>query len=442
LQSSVLEKLKAKFVGVNPKFVECISDGVRISERYAKLLDYVQYNNPPFNQHRIEDELGIPQPSVSRALKKLREEGETRVRQDIDLNRIALKTLFVFYEGILLPVIPAVDWVASGWWTNNGTLLVYRVPPEYERKLVDAISEKLGEPSEVIGVKSYFLAKPSIEYYFAREEVREEDWELNPVKAIEMLDKHPPVPKNVVGFTGSDMTLEFKDPRALELLAYLEYDVVEARNIYSKKYSLKLYNVMVNRISRILRGARVMFLDKENVVIFAKIESSRACSEHIAKTLAVYPYAVNILLTDEDGLIIVLSMPFKYWGSVMKWILSLCGQGTVGFEAHVTTLNGSLIRQYIPWRNYNNDKHYWGFEEVVKLELVRVVRGAQRPLKALRLYEMDVRDYLKHLVDVMGVDYVSKIIPQLPSDVAQRIMNALNSLLQGGQSGSGSSGTP
>jgi hypothetical protein len=36
------------------------------------------------------------------------------------------------------------------------------------------------------------------------------------------------------------------------------------------------------------------------------------------------------------------------------------------------------------------------------------VRGAQRPLKALRLYEMDVRDYLKHLVDVMGVDYVSK----------------------------------
>jgi DNA-binding Lrp family transcriptional regulator len=437
LQSSVLEKLKAKFVGVNPKFLECISDGVRISERYARLLDYVQYNNPPFNQHRIEDELGIPQPSVSRALKKLREEGETRVRQDIDLNRIALKTLFVFYEGILLPVIPAVDWVASGWWTNNGTLLIYRVPPEYEGKLVDAISEKLGEPSEVIGVKSSFLAKPSIEYYFVREE---EDWELNPVKAIEMLDKHPPVPKNVIGFTESEMTLEFKDPRALELLAYLEYDIVEARNTYSKKYSLKLYNVMVNRVSRILRGARVMFLDKENTIIFAKIESSRACSEHIAKMLAVYPYVTNIALTDEDHLMIAFTMPFKYWGSVMKWILSLCGQGTVGFKAHVTTLNGSLIRQYIPWRNYNNDKHYWGFEEVVKLELVRVVRGAQRPLKALRLYEMDVRDYLKHLVDVMGVDYVSKIIPQLPSDVAQRVMNALNSLLQGGQSGGESGG--
>ncbi len=49
MQSSVLEKLKARFVGVNPKFVECISDGARISERYARLLDYVQYNNPPFN---------------------------------------------------------------------------------------------------------------------------------------------------------------------------------------------------------------------------------------------------------------------------------------------------------------------------------------------------------------------------------------------------------
>jgi hypothetical protein len=413
LQVEGAGKRKARFVGVNPKFLECISDGVRISERYAKL--------------------------VSRTLKKLREEGETRVRQDIDLNRIALKTLFVFYEGILLPVVPAVDWITSGWWTNNGTLLIYRVPPEYERKLVDAISEKLGEPSEVIGVKSSFLAKPSIEYYFAREE---EDWELNPLKAIEMLDKHPPVPENVIGFTESEMTLEFKDPRALELLSYLEYDVIEARNIYSKRYSLKLYNVMVNRVSRILRGARVMFLDKENIAIFARIESSRACSEHIAKMLAVYPYATNMFLTDEDGLIIVLSMPFKYWGSVMKWILSLCGQGTVGFEAHVTTLNGSLARQYIPWRNYNNNKHYWGFDEVVKLELVRKVRGAQRPLKALRLYEIDVKDYLKHLVDVMGADYVSKIIPQLPSDVAQRVMNALKSLLQGGQSESGSSGTP
>ncbi|MCC6044777.1 MAG: hypothetical protein LM584_05760, partial [Desulfurococcaceae archaeon] len=148
-----LERLKDRFVGVNPKFVDSISDGLNVSVRYAKLLDYIQYNNPPFNQHKIEDELGIPQPSISRTLTKIRNEGDTRVRQDIDMNKLALKTLFIFYEGILLPVIPAVDWISSGWWTNNGTLLIYRVPPEYKDKLLNMITEKLGEPSEVVGVK-------------------------------------------------------------------------------------------------------------------------------------------------------------------------------------------------------------------------------------------------------------------------------------------------
>ncbi len=431
-----LEQFKAKFVGINPKFLESISDNSWVSERYARLIDYIQYNNPPFNQHRMEEELGIPQPSISRTLKKVRVEGDTRIRQDINLNKVALKTLFVFYEGILLPVVPAVDWIASGWWTSSGTLLIYRVPPEYKDKLVNMIADKIGQPTEVVGVKSTFIAKPSVEYYFIGNS------ELDPVKAIGMLEKHPHVPKRVVGFTDDEITLEFKDPRALELLQYLEHDVIEARKVYSKKWGLKMYNIMANRVSRILRGARAMFLDKENVMIFARLDSSRKCSEHVAEILAVYPYVTNIILTDENNLMLVFSMPFKYWGSVMKWLLELCGPGTVRFRAYISVLSGSIIRQYLPWMNFNNERGYWGFDEAVKLTLVRLVRGAKSPEEAFKLYELDVDDYVRELVETMGADYAINLLPQLPLDVRNKVENALNNLLGGGQSGGASSGNP
>jgi DNA-binding Lrp family transcriptional regulator len=431
-----LERLKDRFVGINPKFVDSISDGLNVSVRYAKLLDYIQYNNPPFNQHKIEDELGIPQPSISRTLTKIRNEGDTRIRQDIDMNKLALKTLFIFYEGILLPVIPAVDWISSGWWTSNGTLLIYRVPPEYKDKLLNMITEKLGEPSEVVGVKSMFIAKPSIEHYLVKTE------KLDPITAIEALEKHPPIPSKMIEFPDTEITLRYKDPKALELLSYLEYDVVEARKIYAERWGFKMYNLMINRVSRILRGARVMFLDKENALIFAKIESSRACSEHIAKTLAIYPYVTNIALTDEDNLIAIFTMPFNYWNNIMTWLLDLCGSRTIRFKTYIAVLSGSLIRQTIPWRNYNNDTHYWGFDDVAKLELVRLVRRAKSTTEAFKLYEWDVNEYTRRLIETMGVDYVINLIPQLPLDVRKAVIGALNSLLQGGQSGGGGGGNP
>ncbi len=426
------EYYRARFVGVNPKFLDCISDGIKVSERYAKLLDYIQYNNPPFNQHRMEEELGIPQPSISRTLSKIRDEGDTRIRQDIDMNKLALKTLFIFYEGILLPVIPAVDWISSGWWTNNGTLLIYRIPPEYEGKLINIITEKLGEPSEVIGVKSAFLAKPSIEYYLVRME------NLDPVTAIKALEKHPPIPRRMIEFPDNEITLKYKDPRALELLSYLEYDVVEARKIFTERWSLKLYNLIINRISSILRGAKVMFLDKDervNVLIFTKIESNKSCNEHIAKIMATYPYATNIALTDRSDLIVTFTMPFKYWGSVMKWLLDLCGPGTITFKTHIAVLSGALIRQAIPWMNFNNELHYWSFDETPKLMLTRLVRRAKNPVEALRLYEWDVEKYVEKLMETMGADYITNLLPQLPFDVRQAVVDALNNLLRKGQSG-------
>jgi DNA-binding Lrp family transcriptional regulator len=428
LAADRLEHYRSNFVGVNPKFLDCISDGLKVSERYAKLLDYIQYNNPPFNQHRIEDELGIPQPSISRTLSRLRNEGDTRIRQDINFNKVALKTIFIFYDSILLPIVPAVDWVTSGWWTSNGTLLIYRVPPEYENKLIDMISETLGEPSEVVRVKSTFMAKPSIEYYFTKIET------LNPITAIEALEKHPPVPRTMIEFPDPEVTLKYKDPKALELLAYLEYDIEEARRVFSKKWGFKQYRLQISKISSILKGARVMFLDKDvniNTLIFARIGSSRPCSTYIAKTIAIYPYATNISLTDEDELIVAFFMPFGYWKDVAKWMLNLCGQGTIRFKTHIATLNGGLIRQAVPWRNLNRDTGYWGFDEVPKLELTRVVRGAKTPGEALKLYEWDVRTYVENLIKTMGVSYVTNLATQLPLDVRKTVENALNQILTG-----------
>jgi hypothetical protein len=246
----------------------------------------------------------------------------------------------------------------------------------------------------------------------------------------------------MIEFPDTEITLRYKDPKALELLSYLEYDVVEARKIYAERWGFKMYNLMINRVSRILRGARVMFLDKENALIFAKIESSRACSERIAKTLATYPYTTNIYLTDEDNLIAVFVMPFKYWNNIMTWLLDLCGSRTIRFKTYITVLSGGLIRQYIPWRNYNIDTHYWGFDDVVKLSLVRLVRRAKSTKEVFKLYEWDVKEYTRRLIETMGVDYVINLIPQLPLDVRKAVIDALNSLLQGGQSGGGGGGNP
>jgi hypothetical protein len=281
-----------------------------------------------------------------------------------------------------------------------------------------------------------FIAKPSIEHYLVKTE------KLDPITAIEALEKHPPVPSKMIEFPDTEITLRYKDPKALELLSYLEYDVVEARKIYTERWGFKMYNLMINRVSRILRGARVMFLDKEGTLIFTRIESSRACSQHIAKTLATYPYVTNIYLTDEDNLIAAFVMPFKYWNNIMTWLIDLCSSRTIRFKTYITVLSGGLIRQYIPWRNYNIDTHYWGFDEVAKLELVRLVRRAKSAKEAFKLYEWDVNEYTRRLIETMGVDYVVNLLPQLPLDVRRAVIDALNSLLQGGRSGGGGGGNP
>jgi DNA-binding Lrp family transcriptional regulator len=415
-----LPALGRRFVGVDPGFLATISDGRGVPARYARLLDYLQYNNPPFNQYRLAEELGIPQPSISRVLARLRSRG-VRVRQDIDLNKLGLKTVFAFYEGRLLTAVPAVDWVASAWWVNNGTLLVYRVPPEHKGRLLDVLSEKLGEPSEVVGVRSSFLAKPSIEHYFAGAE------ELDPVSAVKALEKHPPVPSRVVGFPEGEAELRYREPRALELLSYLEHDVIEAKRLFARRWSLKLYNFMMRRVSGALRGARVMFLDRGGALVFARVESSRACSEHVARILAVYPYATNLFLADDGDLIAVFMMPFGYWNNVLRWLLGLCdGPGATRFKIHVTSLSGGLVRQYIPWRNYDKSAQRWSFDDAPKLTLVRLARrGVAGSREASGLYEWSVEEYVRRLAETMGADYVASLLPQLPKDVRKIVEDAL-----------------
>ena len=421
------------FVGVDPGFLAAISDGRGLSARYARLLDYLQYNNPPFNQYRLAEELGIPQPCISRVLARLRG-GGARVMQDIDLNKLGLKTVFVFYEGRLLTAVPALDWVASAWWAGSGTLLVYRVPPEHEGRLLDVLSEKLGEPGEVVGVRGSFIAKPSIEYYIAGAEG------LDPVSAVKALEKHPPVPSRVVGFPEGEAELRYRDPRALELLSYLEHDVVEARRLFARRWGLRLYNHMIRRVSGALRGARAMFLDRGGALVFARVESSRACSEHAARILAVYPYATNLFLADDGGLIAVFMMPFVYWNSVLRWLLGLCGgPGAVRFKAHVTSLNGGLLRQYIPWRNYDKDAHRWSFDDAPRLALVRLARrGAAGAREASGLYEWSVEEYVRRLAEAMGAGYVASLLPRLPKDVRKIVEDTL----AGVQGQSGGDGNP
>jgi hypothetical protein len=70
------------------------------------------------------------------------------------------------------------------------------------------------------------------------------------------------------------------------------------------------------------------------------------------------------------------------------------------------------------------------------------VRRAKSTTEVFKLYEWDVNEYTRRLIETMGVDYVINLIPQLPLDVRRAVIDALNSLLQGGQSGGGGGGNP
>jgi hypothetical protein len=70
------------------------------------------------------------------------------------------------------------------------------------------------------------------------------------------------------------------------------------------------------------------------------------------------------------------------------------------------------------------------------------VRRAKSTKEVFKLYEWDVKEYTRRLIETMGVDYVINLIPQLPLDVRKAVIDALNSLLQGGQSGDGGGGNP
>jgi len=432
--SEGLKTISLAFEGVNVKFLEVISDSLgRVEERYARMLDYIQYNNPPFNQHIMKRELGIPQPSISRTLTRLRKEAGVRVRADIDINKIGLKTLFVIYEGVLLPAYPAQDWLASAWWSSRGTVMIYRVPPAHEKRLLELITKSVGrEPDDVTGVKASIIAKPSIKYYMWNRE------QLDPITALKLAEEHPPVPKEMVDLEPTEYEISFEDPRTMELLSLLEHDIFEAKEMYSEKHGLRMYLKKLKIARKVLRGSRVMFLDKDNMMSYIKLKAERKCIDSISKVLVVYPYVTNLFLTDDHNLIIVASTPSRYLLKFMKALQDYCGPKSAMLDTYVGTLDGLQVRQYIPWENFSKDKGQWDFDDHVPLVLSRLLRSATTLESRLGLYQWSVKEYLKRLVEAMGEDFVKEQIAKLRDPVRAEVLKLLRDVT-GKQGGSNAS---
>ncbi|MEN3000120.1 MAG: hypothetical protein ABDH61_06085 [Acidilobaceae archaeon] len=361
------------FEGLSRTFIEVVSGSEeRPQSRYAELLDYVQYHNPPYVQVDMEKELGIPQPSISRFFSVMRERARARVRLDFVHRLIGLRVVAVAYESSWLRSVPALDWVSSISHTNSGTLIFYRVPEENVEDLREVLKEKAGEPSSFRVLDDVVLSKPSIKHYIAERESQ------NPLAALKENENHPQVdPRLLLPYQSETMNLA-RDYVDLYLLMRGEMDAVSALietwstlatlNVGRAKRKV-LYHL--SHIAGAMRGSKVMLYDSSpnSTLVYASVEGDRRCSKDVIKYFSTYLYTVAHMREKEGLPIVLFSLPPKYMVRVLSFVKEMCGATKI--SSHVLPHGGTFFRQMLPIRNYDVNLKRWDFWNAPLLEALK-----------------------------------------------------------------------
>ncbi|MEM4429242.1 MAG: hypothetical protein QXJ33_05325 [Acidilobaceae archaeon] len=403
-----------KFIGISPEFIKVLASGnLKPQRRYAQVLDYVQYHNPPYMQATMEKELGVPQPSISRLFSLLSEEASIRTRLDFIHKMIGLIGVVAIYEGKWINTAPAIDWISSINHTHRGTIIIYRIPPDNLKELKLLLKYKLGKPTELLIFEDFVLAKPSIEHYFV------DNNELDPITALKLNEYHPVIPDRYISLYQGEVRNVIQDVIDLNILLYGEinslYMHIRTWGILSSESigrSRKKAVLHMSHVDPAMRGSRIMFLSKseDNILAYIRVKASRECSMNILNILSTYPYATNLLLLEDGSALIMLVMPSNYLTRIIPEIRNMCQVDSI--DVYTQTLSGTVLRQYLPFRNYNHVKRRWDFwnASILTIMKIRTQKPRYRAENDPFVMEWDEKKYIEELRNSMGEEYVRKIL--------------------------------
>lgn len=403
--------IRLRFIGVSHELIKALIGGENApQERYLSLMDYVQYNNPPYLQSEMEDELGIPQPSISRFFSVISDKAKVRFRLDFITRKIGLRTVVAVYDSRWIRDPPAIDWISSLNHAHEGTIMVYRVPEDNVEDLLALLESRVGEPSAFMPVEDFVYAKPSMRYYFGSAS------EMDPIIAYRYASSHPEIPKRYITPYRGPTTNVLRDIIDLSVLLYGEinsvYSHVRAWGTLSEATHQRAKKKILYHISHVidaLRGSKALIYGAdENMLVYVFIDADTSCSS-MSETLLLYLYSIGVSFFSDGSLMALLTLPATYVPRTISTIFGDC-EGRIKVYSH--SVYNVVLKQYLPVRNFSIKRRTWLFE---KAPLLEITKRKSDKLVVDTDYAAEVEDdeYIEELKRGMGEEYVKRLLSEM-----------------------------
>lgn len=401
-----------RFDGISSELIKVLMGGESAPQpRYLALMDYVQYNNPPYLQSEMESELGIPQPSISRFFAVLSEKAKVRFRLDFITRKIGLRAVAVVYNSKWPKSLPAIDWISSINHANEGTIIFYRVPEGNVEDLYDLLVGRAGEPDVFMQLDDFVYAKPSMKHYFIDVE------QMDPIVAYRYAQSHPAVDVRYLLPYRGHTTNVLRDIVDLSILLYGEinsvYSHVRAWGTLSESTHQRakkkiLYHI--NHVQEALRGSKALIYDNSDAMTltYVLVNSDSSCVATLPRTLLIYLYTIGVSFSTDNSILALMALPARYVPSTVSLIFGECGKS---ISVYTQSVHNVALRQFLPVRNFSVRRRTWVFEEAPLLEMMK--RKSDRlVVDTDYAYDIDEERYLEELRSSMGEEYVNELFAE------------------------------
>ncbi len=352
-----------------------------VDYRIRQVIDYIQYNNPPYRYTKISQDLDIPLTTVSRYMEKIKNSNNLAFRADYNIKDLELKlvlirlnkTVLAEHDVVKLPYYP---WLASAVnVAEGGSIILYRVPVNID---VDTLTyetlKTLSALDDIKYTKTFtvtMLSKPSFKYYL-------ENAPIEPIKALKINEQHP----ILSDYVRYDYMIKNKPRYGLRIvkdridlfaLAIAEVDtlIVESKLMqYFKKVRgsrkiIRNVNIHLNHIIKLIRGSRITPMNHRTTKMFI-IGKSKYCYKILTQYMMTYIYAYSIAINPDDkSYIFTLDLPSStpgeykvYKENIINYLNNICSAGiieTVSFSG----IDNVVASFTIPFTNYDFIKKRW-----------------------------------------------------------------------------------
>ncbi|MEM1640705.1 MAG: hypothetical protein QW206_03785 [Acidilobaceae archaeon] len=424
-----LQNYFSRLKGLKKGLAEVLENRPELSSYVSilRILDYFQYTNPPYVQKQVSEDLGEPQSKISQLVESLEKKG-VRIRLDYSHVPLGLRLLVVMFESTKARAdrLPLIDWVSTVLRSPKGLIITYRVPATNMQEAVDIIETRAELMSASTGRtritilrgEDSLLARPSLEYWLYRVfDEHSELEEIDPINAFDLLDDHPrriDAPDSLdlyedIEFNLDEPHIGFRDMFDLVLLSYMEASIFHTRSrnledLLPKRFGKPRLQVELHEshLRAVARGSKVSMndLDPEegNVILCCVAWGSQRELRTLSRDLKKHPYVYTLAKLEEEGLFFTMTIPVAFTN---KLAIELRERYGVDIDLSVVTVKDLLLRQGLPYRNYNQLERSWDFRNTVKTVLLNYLRGY---VEKRREVHMNIREYVEKAKSSYGED--------------------------------------